>query len=478
VTLRAVIYARVSQDPDTRKRNGNGNGAQHGRSVEEQLAECRAVIDREDWRLVRTFKDNDRSASRYATKAREEYEALIRYLNEGRADVLVCWEASRAQRDLRAYLKLRDLCAANGVLWSYSGRTYDLSRTDDRFNTGLDALLAERESDVTKDRVQRAVRANAVKGRPHGKLLYGYRREYDAATGKLLAQVPDETQAPILREAARRILAGESLYAVTADLRARSIPGPRGDYWWPETLRRLLVNPGYAAKRVHQGQIIGDAQWPPILSEDEWQRLCRKLKDPARRTHRDTSIKHLLSGIARCGVGDCDNTVRVQKNRGQLSYVAVPCFHVARLEKNVDHLVTEIIIERLSRPDVVDLFAARDHDDIADARQEAAALRERLDQFYNSAAEGEITAAALGRIEARLLAAIADAETRAVAASVPEVLRDIAGQPNARARWEALTMPQRREIIRVLVDVRILPGKRGGKSFDPSTVRITWKGQP
>ena len=56
IALRAVIYARVSSDPNER-----------GRSVSEQEAECRAVCEREGWHVVAVYSDNDRSASRYAT---------------------------------------------------------------------------------------------------------------------------------------------------------------------------------------------------------------------------------------------------------------------------------------------------------------------------------------------------------------------------------------------------------------------------
>src|SRR5205814_9756357 len=117
------------------------------------------------------------------------------FLIAGGADVLVMWEGSRAQRDLRDFLALRDLCAERGIGYSYSGRLYDMNRTDDRFSTGLDALLAEREADVTRDRVLRGMRAAVAKGRPHGKLLYGYRRGY-ADDGQCLRPIPHPELAP------------------------------------------------------------------------------------------------------------------------------------------------------------------------------------------------------------------------------------------------------------------------------------------
>ncbi|MEO7196278.1 MAG: recombinase family protein, partial [Pseudonocardiaceae bacterium] len=189
----AVIYTRVSRDPHGR-----------GRSVAEQERECRVECQRHGWDVVEVLRDNDRGASRWSRKDRPAYHRLSELLVTGGVGVLVTWEASRAHRDLAAYVQLRDLCAERGVLWSYSGRVYDLARGDDRFSTGLDSLVAEKSAEETRERVLRAVRANVEAGRPHGKVPYGYRREHDPATGESVAQVPDEQTAPVVREIARR----------------------------------------------------------------------------------------------------------------------------------------------------------------------------------------------------------------------------------------------------------------------------------
>src|SRR3954469_11815229 len=398
--MRAVIYTRVSSDPQNR-----------GRSVAEQEAECRAVCDRNGWEVVAAFSDNDRSASRWATKERAEYRRLIGCIEAGGCDVLVTWEASRAQRDLAAYAALRDLCERRGVLLSYSGRTYDMSDADDRFGTGLDALLAERESEQTRKRVLRAVRANADKGRPHGKLLYGYRREYDPATRELIGQVPDEQDtvdetravvhratAPIVREEAGRVLAGETPYAIAQDFNRQGVSTPRGAArgWDLTQVKRLCVNPGYAGKRTHRGKVMGAASWPPILDESTHLALVAKLGDPARRSQRTSAVKHLLSGIAVCGV--CGGRLRVQKNRGFLAYLCVDGFHVSRRETDTDEYVTEVVLCRLARPDLADAFTDATDAKTAAALAEAREKRARLEGFYDTAAAGELTPAALARI--------------------------------------------------------------------------------
>src|SRR5688572_5231111 len=98
--LRALIYNRVSSDPSGR-----------GLSVASQETENRAYCQREGWRVVAAVTDNDLSASAWATKSRPGFTEVQRRIVAGDVDVLVCWEASRAYRDLAAYTLLRELCA-------------------------------------------------------------------------------------------------------------------------------------------------------------------------------------------------------------------------------------------------------------------------------------------------------------------------------------------------------------------------------
>jgi hypothetical protein len=51
------------------------------------------------------------------------------------------------------------------------------------------------------------------------------------------------SEAGVLREAARRALAGERLAAVARDLRSQGIPSPTSRLWTDATLGRLLRNP-------------------------------------------------------------------------------------------------------------------------------------------------------------------------------------------------------------------------------------------
>lgn len=467
--MRALIYARVSSDP---------RGA--GRSVAEQVDECRAFAEREGWTVVDEFTDNDRSASRHARRDRPAWAKTKAALASGEVDVLVTWEASRAQRDLAAYTELREICASHGVRWAYSGTVYDLADRSDRFRTGLDALVAEDEADRTRERVQRALRSNATKGRPHGKRSFGYRRIYDETTGELIGQEPDPIEAPIVQEAARRFLAGESAASIARDFNTRGIAATETRPAWDSSrVKRVLTNPTNAGLRVHRGEIIGAAAWEPLLDEDTYRAVVARYEDPSRRMFRAGPTVHLLSGVARCGVcaGRCRSLPQRTRTGGKRQTYECATNHcVARDAGRLEDLVVRVVLERLNRPDARAALANNQPDPtVVQAAERAAALRTQLDDAVAEFTAGRLTAGTLGRIEADLLPKIADADRAARVAGLPTAAADLALSPDPAGAWSRLEHDQRREVIRSLMTVVVLPLGRGRRTFDPNSVRIEWK---
>ncbi|MFE6742318.1 recombinase family protein [Streptomyces tubercidicus] len=459
--LRAVIYARVSSDPHNR-----------GKSVADQVAECKRECEHRGWHLVEVFEDNDRSASRYATKERKNYARLVEFLRAGKADVLMTWESSRAQRDLEAYLRLREIAEGNGVQWCYKGRLYDLSRTDDRFTTGLDALLDERESGITRDRVLRGKKTSAAQGRPNGRMLYGYAREYDPRTGEFVKSVIREDQAAIVREAVRRLAAGEALGPLCREFNRRGLRTNTGGAWRNDNLRAMAINPGYIGKRVRRGVVIGDAEWPAIHKTPEekqaYYTCVRRLTDPSRTTWRPGGLRHLSSGIAVCGV--CGGRLYAShwsKKPGQSEpRIGYECRgtethpgHCVAITKDIlDRHLTALVIERLSRPDAAELLAEDDQqaERIAALLAEAAEKRATLDETADKVAKREMTVTMAVRIEAQLLPEVEALEQQAEEASTAPVLRGLIRSDVADV-WPTLPLTQQREVIKALMDVTMLP---------------------
>ncbi|MDV6274040.1 recombinase family protein [Rhodococcus erythropolis] len=463
--MRAVIYTRVSSD-----------AAGKGRSVSEQEVDCREICEREGWDVAEVLTDNDIGASRHSVKDRPAYRRLSEVLTKG--DVLVMWEASRAQRDMKAYVELRDLCADRGVFWSYSGRLYDPSRGDDRFSTGLDALLAEKEAEQTRERVLRAKRSAALEGRPLGRLSYGYRRQINMRTGATEQWILDESEAPIVREIYDRVLDGESLWAITRDLTARGVPAPSNQKnaageWKAQRMRVMILRPAYAGLMVHKGKVIGKANWEAIATEQEHQRLVAILTDPARATHRGCEPRHLLTGIATCGV--CGSGCRYFHPKSSKSprYVCEKKNCVTRRTDEIEEFVTEGIIELASNPEHFAALNASNSPEGRAAFDEASALSRKLDTFLDEAADQDMNPIDIARYSKKMRERIAAAEDRARASLQSPLLAKLSGL-NAREQWGGFAITARREVVRALVQVTINRSTVGTRRFTHADIDYNW----
>ncbi|MGA8328818.1 MAG: recombinase family protein, partial [Mycobacterium sp.] len=364
----AVVYTRVSH-------------ANRSISVQDQEKECRAVCAQRDWPVRAVFSDDGISASRYG-KDRPEWTKLKAKLRRG--DVLVVWESSRAQRDLDEFVALRNLCAQLDVPLSYAGRIYDLTKGDDRFSASLDAVVAERESEQLRERVLRGKRAAATVGRPSTRPPWGYRLvrpgEWEF----------DPVEAPRVRAAVEKLLAGESMYSVM-----RWIESTEG--FTPScltSLKRALTNPALAGLRVHRKEIVGQGTWEPILTEEQHRRLTREV-NRVTRTKGYTSPpgpepKYLLTGIARCG--KCGEGVRWKFGKGRRT-PSYECYrgHCSRLVESMDAAVEKALFSFV--PPIQAITKARGpqpkrHDDDA-ALRKIEGLENTLDEWTEAAIKGD-----------------------------------------------------------------------------------------
>ncbi|MFT3661743.1 MAG: recombinase family protein [Gordonia sp. (in: high G+C Gram-positive bacteria)] len=320
--LVAREYLRVSRDSDG-----------SGKSVTQQHDENASAIAAQGWDAhPGPYKDDDRSASRYARREREGFKQLIDDLEADSFDagVLVLWESSRGSRRVGEWVDLIDLCQLRGVrIWvTTHNRLYDPDNSRDRRTLLEDAVDAAYESDKTRERIKRDAAAAAKAGRVHGKNIYGYRRHYrHTPTGAKIDRIePDPEQAPVVTEAARRVLDGESYYAIAKDYNARGIPPRRPSHakdgrrkhfgWTGGAIKQMLSMPAYAGKRAHNGEIVADAVWPALIEYEQWQKIQSLLFRPGRRRNPNQwTVRYMCTGVVVCAI--CGARLRVGKqNKG------------------------------------------------------------------------------------------------------------------------------------------------------------------
>lgn len=502
--LRAAIYDRASKD-----RGGER------KSVTEQRGGNEAACAANGWAVAERYADNHRSASRFSRTERPEWDRFLADLQGGRFDVVVMWESSRGDRKASQWIAFLDACRELGVLIHVTShhRTYDMRVARDWRVLAEDGVDNAYETEKLSERIRRGLRANAASGRPHGKVLYGYVRRYDSRTGVLVGQDADErkrvaltpacvtgravvgvgevyTRAGVVREVAERFAGGATQRGLVVDLNRRGIPAPEGGIWRTPQLRSILGNPAYIGYRRHQGEVVPSPDWfPPVLAPDVHYACVGRLGDPQRRGARDSSVKHLLSGLATCGLCGGWMRVLVDRPRGGARYVCQPTTptrtsgrHAVRGQERVEEYLKWLAIEWMAQPEPVRVLAddgragGGEHQRILGRIGE---LRAQLDACYEQAATKALSATGLASVERRILNQIDDleAESRRLRGRYVLAPARVGSVEGAIARWAAWDVAARREFLRGLFErVQIMPVGNGRRGFtDEESVRVTWR---
>lgn len=483
---RALIYARISDDP-----------LHQEKGVTRQIEDARELASARGFDVVADpFVDNDVSALN--GKHRPQYEQLMTLVDAGATDRIVTYMTSRLWRNRRERAEGIERLRSAGVgVVAVKGPDLDLTTASGRMLAGLLGEFDTHESEVKAERVARASLQRAQEGRPNGTVPYGWERIYDRdERGQVVGfrDVEDAAAAKVVREIVDRLLAGDTLRAITADLNARGLSSPQGKAWGTSSVRKLALRESNVAQRVHRGHVIGPAAWPAIVDADRHDRVKALLTDPTRDLVRGASRRHLLTfGLGECGV--CHSVLRaaaVKRRRKVARAVTdsnpdgiVEAVHelylcnskgcVGRNQQAVDRMVRGIVVERLARPDALDLLVADDRT-AREAREAAQAVRARLDTAADQYADDVITADQLRRITERLRPQLADLEQRARAAmpAALDALDGFAGAPDAAERWDAAPVTRRRAILAALGITVVINPTRRGAGFDPDSVDVRW----
>ena len=460
----ALIYTRVSEDKT----------GEH-RSVGEQEAACRETCVRNGWDVVEVLSDNSIGASRHSSGHRDGWDKVHARIERGDIDVLVVWEFSRTGRDLGSWVDLRNALADNGTLFCEGGKISDLSDSAVRLTLGVKSVIAEAAADETSARVRRSLQANADRGRPHGRLLFGYRRVRDDRTGRPVGQVPNEEQAAVVRRVFAEYNAGSSRQDIANGLNDENIETGTGRKWEPRRIGDLLRNIAYAGRRIHNGEDFAKADWDPLVDMETFLTARRRRQAAGANSTRATKEARLLSGVIRCGVCNAKMYSGARSAKGHAYRCSGDSRCVQRTGVPCDELVTAALLERLGSHDNYDRLRddTEPSADVIEATNRVAALEAQLDDLAVQFAAGELSAKMLSKAEQLVLPKIAEARKDARQAAVPINL-DIPESGHADW-WDTLDHKLRREVVGALIAaVFVHQVGKGRRTFDPSAISIEW----
>ena len=369
---------------------------------------------------------------------------------------------------------LRNALADNGTLFCEGGKISDLSDSADRLTLGVKSVIAEAAADETSARVRRSLQANADRGRPHGRLLFGYRRLRDDRTGRPVGQVPNDEQAAVVRRVFAEYNAGSSRQDIANGLNAEGINDRLGK-WEPRRIGDLLRNIAYAGRRIHNGEDFAKADWDPLVDMETFLTARRRRQAAGANSTRATKEARLLSGVIRCGVCNAKMYSGAQSARGHAYRCSGDSRCVQRTGVPCDELVTAALLDRLGSPTTMTDYGTTPNQsaDVIEATNRVAELEAQLDDLAVQFAAGELSAKMLSKAEQLILPKIAEARKDARQAAVPINL-DIPDSGHAQW-WDTLDHKLRRQVVGAMIAaVFVHPVGKGRRTFDPTAISIEW----
>ena len=144
-------------------------------------------------------------------------------------------------------------------------------------------------------------------------------------------------------------------------------------------------------------------------------------------------------------------------------------------ESDLDDYVTRVMIRWLSLPETAEQLAANgDSGKAALARAELDRASSEHADLLRSAKRGGVSLAMAEAMEQEIMARIAGAKQQIADAEVPPLLQGLVGEQAERG-WADLTIPQRRQVIADVADIRVCRVGRQGNQQVPVRDRIEWR---
>jgi site-specific DNA recombinase len=474
----AFSYVRIS------KARGDPNDPETSRGVVRQDEENRAMAAQLGWLIVRTFTDNDVTAS--GKTRRPEWEALLAALEAGVVRRLIVWHLDRLLR-IRGDLDLLiDVITRRKVeIVTVKSGEVRLDTATGRLTHGMLTLVSTYELEHLVERVKAMHDQLARDGRANGGV-----RSFGYEPGRMEIR---EWEADLVKHAAEQVLDGASINSITSAWKEAGVPtvsrAPRlkshqpGDLdrpsrWSARNIWNMLTSARISGRRETfpldehgrkpvLGTIVSDAVWPGIITPEQSDRLREMLTDPRRRTNRGSSIRP-LAGLVWCGL--CGDRVNSKKVGVLRCSDDTGCGRLTIRAKYIEETVQEAVLQFADGGGLARLLAQTD---TTGAQADLAALDAQDRELAARWGAGLITApawdAAREQLQARRAPLVAQIDRQRRSAGLADIPLPL------RAHWSAMEGRHQRRIYQALIrKIVIQPATRRGRVFDPERVQVTY----
>jgi site-specific DNA recombinase len=480
-----AMYLRISDD-----RAGAGLGVERQRFDVDPL-----LAQHFPGQPVHLYVDNDLTAS--GKVKRPAYQQLLADMAAGKVKAILAWHPDRVYRnptELELLIKLVDdhrvaiKTAKHGEL--------DLSTPTGRLVARLLGGVAMYELEHQRERVMGKKDELARDGKPAGgPRLFGYTKGFhvDPDTGTCVVA----TEAAAAQTVVAALLAGASLRSQVAWLNAQDdsalvdkrapMLGSRGKPWTVSSLRAYVQRPALAAIRVHKAGTDEEqsfpAIWPALITQAQHDALVHLFSDPLRKKAPGHGTrKHLLTGIARCGVcGGRMQAATEAGGRGKPRYGIYRCkanFCINRKQDRVDAIVLRLTGAWLAKQSPQGLLTDPGTDaEKARLTATVTELKRKLQRIEDDYDAELLSGAERKTKQAPLAEKLAVAERALLSLQAPATVLDgLLGQDDALELLKALPLSRQRAVISAIGVPVVMAGHRHQDDF--SVARIDWHKKP
>lgn len=312
--MNVVLSARVSSEEQAK-----GESA----SIDQQLADMRALCQRLDWNIVETFVDCENYRATQAPNKgkivnpsgeradRPGLLAMLERLKTGEIDAALCWRDDRLVRHPRVAVVLEDALDAGDSRRNGKGKIKVFDATGgeiDRFTLSIKATIWREENKRRVERSKMGKIATLQQGRwPGHYIRLGYECVREPGKRGRRIVLADEEEIQIVKDVFDWYDSGVSVIRLRNRLLARQAVQKRQverlHGWNPATVYDILNAKEYTGTltwRFSDGDEY-TIEIPQIITLEQWQRVQAKLERNQRLSTRNARGVYLLQGLLHCG---------------------------------------------------------------------------------------------------------------------------------------------------------------------------------
>ena len=333
MTLRIGIYTRLSLD---------ATGGEQTATARQERA-CRAYAEVRGWEVVEIFEDVDLSA--YQPRVvRPAYERLLLRVAEGAIDGVLFWKLDRLVRRPSEFERFWAQCESAGAFIASVIEPIDASTDLGVALVRILVTFAQLESATLSVRIKAKQREMAESGRPPaGPAPFGF-------LPGMQELEPDEAE--LIREAARRVLHGESINAITVDWFRRGVRSRRGFAMGQDALRKTMLAPRLVGDRIYRGEVVARDCFPAVIDRATFALIGAALSGS--QLSRPTTARYELTGLLRCGrCGGRMNSHNLPRGRIYkcTSRVGAGCNRVVVMAHHLERHMLQCVLSELRQRD-------------------------------------------------------------------------------------------------------------------------------